>query len=89
MAGWHHRLSGYEFERALGDSEGQGSLTAAVHGVAEADTTKRLRDNSRATAGILGLAAVPAASPLLLHVSGHPRLETETAYDRTHKHNHV
>ena len=62
---------------------------AAVHGVAEADTTKRLRNNSRATAGIPGLAAVPAASPLLLHVSGHPRLETETPYNRTHKHNHV
>ena len=26
MAGWHHRLSGHEFEKTLGDSEGQGSL---------------------------------------------------------------
>ena len=26
MAGWHHRLSGHEFEQALGDDEGQGSL---------------------------------------------------------------
>ena len=26
MAGWHHRLNGHEFEQALGDSEGQGSL---------------------------------------------------------------
>ena len=26
MVGWHHRLSGHEFEQALGDSEGQGSL---------------------------------------------------------------
>ena len=26
MAGWHHRLDGREFEQALGDSEGQGSL---------------------------------------------------------------
>ena len=24
MVGWHHRLSGYEFEQTLGDSEGQG-----------------------------------------------------------------
>ena len=24
--GWHHQLSGYEFEQTLGDSEGQGSL---------------------------------------------------------------
>ena len=27
MFGWHHRLNGYEFEQALGDDEGQGSLT--------------------------------------------------------------
>ena len=26
MAGWHHRLSGHEFEQILGDSEGQGRL---------------------------------------------------------------
>ena len=24
--GWHHRLSGHEFEQTLGGSEGQGSL---------------------------------------------------------------
>ena len=26
MVGWHHRLNGHEFEQALGDGEGQGSL---------------------------------------------------------------
>ena len=26
MVGWHHRLNRHEFERALGDDEGQGSL---------------------------------------------------------------
>ena len=26
MAGWHHQLDGHEFERTLGDGEGQGSL---------------------------------------------------------------
>ena len=26
MVGWHHQLNGREFEQALGDSEGQGSL---------------------------------------------------------------
>ena len=26
MIGWHHQLNGREFEQALGDSEGQGSL---------------------------------------------------------------
>ena len=24
MIGWHHQLNGHEFEKALGDSEGQG-----------------------------------------------------------------
>ena len=26
MVGWHHRLDGHEFEEALGDVDGQGSL---------------------------------------------------------------
>ena len=26
MVGWHHRLDGHEFEQALEDSEGRGSL---------------------------------------------------------------
>ena len=26
MIGWHHQLNGHEFEQALGDGEGQGSL---------------------------------------------------------------
>ena len=26
MAGWHHRLNGYEFEQTPGDNEGQGGL---------------------------------------------------------------
>ena len=26
MVGWHYQLNGYEFEQALGDREGQGSL---------------------------------------------------------------
>ena len=26
MIGWHHQLAGHDFEQALGDGEGQGSL---------------------------------------------------------------
>ena len=26
LVGWHHRLTAYEFEEALRDAEGQGSL---------------------------------------------------------------
>ena len=32
-AGWHHQLNGHETEQTPGDSEGQGSLASAVHGV--------------------------------------------------------
>ena len=35
MVGWHHRLSGHEFEQALRDSEEQEACYAAVHGVAK------------------------------------------------------
>ena len=35
MAGWHHWLSGHEFEQTLGDGEGQGSLACSVPGVAK------------------------------------------------------
>ena len=38
MVGWHHQLNGHEFEQTLGDSEGQGSWHAEVHGVAKSQT---------------------------------------------------
>ena len=37
--GWHHRFNGHKFEQTLRDGEGQESLRAAVHGVAESDAT--------------------------------------------------
>ena len=40
MVGWHHRLSGHEFEQTLGDSEGQGSLVCcSPWSLKELDTT--------------------------------------------------
>ena len=42
IVGWHHQLNGHEFEQALGDGKGQGSLCAAVHGAAKCQT--RLSD---------------------------------------------
>ena len=44
MVGWHHQLNGHESEQAPGDSEGQASWRAAVHGVAKSWT--RLNNNS-------------------------------------------
>ena len=38
MVGWHHPLYGHELESALGVGDGQGSLAAAVHGVAKSQT---------------------------------------------------
>ena len=38
VVGWHHQLNGHEFEWTLGDGERQGSLGAAVHGVAKSQT---------------------------------------------------
>ena len=43
MVGWPHRLNGHEFEQALGDSEGQGSLAhCSPWGHKESDTTEPL-----------------------------------------------
>ena len=48
MAGWHHQLTGYEFEQALGDGEGQGSLACcSPWGCKESDTTEQLNWTDR------------------------------------------
>ena len=41
MVGWHLRLNGHEFEKALGVSDGQGSLgCCSPCGCKESDTTE-------------------------------------------------
>ena len=43
IAGWHHRLNGYEFEQTLGVGDGQGGLACCDSwGRKESDTTERL-----------------------------------------------
>ena len=45
MVGWHHRLNGHEFEQALGDGEGQGSLACcSPWGRKESDMTEWLNN---------------------------------------------
>ena len=47
MVGWHHRLDGQDFEQALVNNEGQGSLACCSQwGCKELDTTERLNNNS-------------------------------------------
>ena len=46
LVGWHHQLSGHEFEQAPGDGEGQGSLVCcSPWGHKESDTTEQLNNN--------------------------------------------
>ena len=48
MVGWHHRLSGHEFEEALGVGDGQGSLVGcSPWGHKESDTTQQLSNNNK------------------------------------------
>ena len=42
MVGWHHRLSGHEFEHTPGVGDGQEAWRGVIHGVAESRT--RLSD---------------------------------------------
>ena len=47
MVGWHHWLNGHEFEKTLGDSEGQRSLECcSPWGCKELDTTEWLNNNN-------------------------------------------
>ena len=48
MVGWDHRLNGHEFEQALGDGEGQGSLACcSPWGHKESNTTEQLNNNNQ------------------------------------------
>ena len=50
MVGWHHQLNEHEFEQALGDGEGQGSLACcSPWGCKESDTTEQLNNNNKWT----------------------------------------
>ena len=47
MVGWHHRLSGREFEQTLGDDEGQGILACcSPWDPRELDTTEQLNSSN-------------------------------------------
>ena len=46
MVGWHHQLNGHECEQALGDGEGQGSLSyCGPWGHKDSDRTEQLNNS--------------------------------------------
>ena len=48
MVGWHYQLNGPEFEQALRDGEGQGSLVCySPRGCKELDTTEQQQQQGR------------------------------------------
>ena len=52
MVGWHHQLNGHEFEQALGNGEGQGSLVCcSPWDGKESDMTERLKNTKRLIPG--------------------------------------
>ena len=66
MAGWHHGLSGHEFEQIWGDGEGQGSLACCV-GCKESDTTQRL-EQQQLLCNVVSVSAVTqSASAVCTH----------------------
>ena len=48
MVGWHHQLSGHEFEQTPGESKKQGTLACCSSwGHKESDTTERPNNNNK------------------------------------------
>ena len=59
MVAWQRQFHGHEFEKTLGNSEGQDNLSCCNPWVAVSDTTERLNSTSQNELG-----TVTSASPL-------------------------
>ena len=60
MIGWHHRLSGHEFEQTQGDSVGQGGLVCCCPwGRKESDRTEWLNDSKEFSCHAEHLGSIP------------------------------
>ena len=74
MVGWHHQLSGREFEQTLGDGEGQESLVCCSpldH--KELDTTECLNNNKTLTSTLVPTFNLPSSETTSINFLGiHP-----------------
>ena len=67
MVGWHHQLSGHEFEQTLGDSEGQRILACcSPQGNKQSGMTERLNNNYKAFVGFIYFCLTPDVLIILL-----------------------
>ena len=62
MAGWHHRLSGHEFDQALGVGDGQGSLMCCCPWITT--ELKKLGNSSLQPESSIGPTTSPSFSAL-------------------------
>ena len=71
MVGWDHQLNGHEFEQALGDGEGHGSLLCcSLWGCKGSDMTEKLNsDNSLIEVLLYVIGSLLLAASKILSVS--------------------
>ena len=68
MVGWHHQLSGHEFDQVPGDGDGQGRLTCcSPWGCKDSDTTEQL-NNSKEPCSLLRRGSIIKLCPNLINV---------------------
>ena len=66
LVGWHHQLTGHEFEQALGDGEGQGSVACCSY--KELDMTEWLNSNNTDTASSPRVHSLHPSSLLVVYI---------------------
>ena len=72
MVGWHHQLNGHEFEQALGDGEGQGSLACCIPwGLKESDMTEQLNNSNKNLWDLIPQPGIKPMPPHWKHVFSH------------------
>jgi len=86
--GWHHPLNGREYEQALGDGVGQGSLTCcSPWGGKELDTAERLSSNNNLIVPQMFTPNIHEETPIPLHSLCYQPVQVSTMSSQySHKH---